>query len=88
MNQRKDTYRAALARDRAVPGPYLPPRRATTLNSRYVRITIELDPGARRTVERWVRPPASVLARTGTAAVRLLAVVTAKPPSPGRRGRT
>jgi hypothetical protein len=84
MNRRKDTYRAALGRDQAGAGSRTP--RATTLSSRYVRITIEVDPVVHRSVERWVRPPVALLTHTGAAALRLLTAVAARQSPPGARG--
>ncbi len=86
MNQRKDNYRAALGRGQTEPAPHTP--QVTTLNSRYVRITIEIDPDARRTVERWVAPPLALLAATGTAALRFLTAGGATSPDSGTRART
>lgn len=83
MNQRKDNYRAALARDRSDPPP--PTRKVTTLSSRYVRITIEIDPDVQRGVERWVTPPVALLTSSGAAARRVLTAIAAKPPSSGSR---
>lgn len=76
MNQRRDNYRAALGRSQAAAQPRTP--RATTLSSRYVRITIEVDPAVRGTVERWARPPMALLTYTGTAALRMLTAVAAR----------
>ena len=78
MNQRKDNYRAALQRGQAEPGPRTPT--VTTLTSRYVRITSELDPVVQRNLGRWVAPPVALLANTGAAAMRVLAAVVARTP--------
>ncbi|MET7986898.1 MULTISPECIES: hypothetical protein [unclassified Streptomyces] len=74
MNQRKDTYRAALQR---VPDVE-PPRHTEVarLDMRYVRVTIELDPALRREVTRWAGPPVSALLRVGAAALRPLTRTT------------
>lgn len=85
MNQRRDTYRAALRRDQAAPKPHA--LKTTTLSSRYVRITIEVDPAVRRTVERWARPPIDLLAYTGSAALRVLTAMAPKQPPPGGGAR-
>jgi hypothetical protein len=70
MNQRKDTYRAALQRepDAAVPRPV----KVTQLHTRYVRVTIELDTGLPGDVMRWVGSPVSAMVRAGAAALRPL----------------
>jgi hypothetical protein len=70
MNQRKDNYRAALQRDQTDPGPHTP--KVTTLSSRYVRITIELEPDVQRTLDRWAVPAVVLLTDTGAAALRVL----------------
>ncbi|WP_367318883.1 hypothetical protein [Streptomyces sp. HUAS ZL42] len=74
MNQRKDNYRAALLRGQAEPGPHTP--RATTLRTRYVRITIEVDPEVQRILDRWTTPAVGLLTDTGAAALRVLTVFT------------
>jgi hypothetical protein len=86
MNQRKDNYRAALGRSQADPGPHT--SNVTKLSSRYVRITIEVDPDVHRNVERWVGPPIALLANTGAAALRFLTVVAAQSPSSDTGSRT
>jgi hypothetical protein len=80
MNQRKDNYRAALRRGQADQGPHTP--KATTLSSRFVRITIEIDPDVQRNLDRWVVPPVALLTNTGAAVLRVLTGVAAK--TPGR----
>lgn len=84
MNQRKENYRAALQRDQADPQPHSP--KVTTLNSRYVRITVELDPELQRYLDRWTAPTVTVLTNTGTAALRVLTALAAGTPS-FRRGQ-
>ncbi|MGW1067515.1 hypothetical protein ACWD4F_23725 [Streptomyces aureus] len=70
MNQRKDTYRAALQRE---PDDTAPRQaRVARLHTRYVRVTIELDPAVPRELTRWVGPPLSALLRAGAAALRPL----------------
>jgi hypothetical protein len=73
MNQRKDSYRAALQRGHEPSAA--PPRsaRATTLHSRYVRVTIEVDPALQRDLTRWVGPPVSTVLLAGSNAVRAVA---------------
>lgn len=70
MNQRKDTYRAALHRGPDVTPPR--PAKVTQLHTRYVRVTIELDPDLPRDLTRWAGLPVSVLMRAGTAVLRPL----------------
>lgn len=70
MNQRKDTYRAALRRepDSAAPRP----ARVAELHTRYVRVTIELDSALPRDLTRWLGPPVSALVRIGATVLRPL----------------
>ncbi|GGJ41624.1 hypothetical protein [Streptomyces brasiliensis] len=70
MNQRKDTYRAALRRDPDTPAPR--PVRVTELHTRYLHVTIELDAALPRDVTRWLGPPVSALVRVGATVVRPL----------------
>ncbi|WP_405876586.1 hypothetical protein OG762_46415 [Streptomyces sp. NBC_01136] len=70
MNQRKDTYRAALQRGPDATAPR--PVKVTQLHTRYVRVTIELDPALPRELTRWVGPPVSALMRVGAAVLRPL----------------
>ncbi|WP_265560258.1 hypothetical protein [Streptomyces hygroscopicus] len=70
MNQRKDTYRAALRRGPEAAAPR--PVKVTQLHTRYVRVTIELDPALPRDLTRWVGPPVSALLRAGAAVLRPL----------------
>lgn len=69
MNQRKDTYRAALKRE-----PDAAPRTAkvTQLRTRYIRVTIEFDADLTRDLVRWVESPVSAIARAGAAVLRPL----------------
>ncbi|MFJ7967617.1 hypothetical protein [Streptomyces sp. NPDC096324] len=70
MNQRKDTYRAALQRE---PDDAAPRHaKVARLDTRYVRVTIELDPALPDELARWVGPPVSALLRVGAAALRPL----------------
>lgn len=70
MNQRKDTYRAALQRGPDVAAPR--PVKVTQLNTRYVRVTIELDPAVPRELTQWLGPPVSALMRLGAVVLRPL----------------
>ncbi|MGW2637058.1 hypothetical protein [Streptomyces sp. NPDC001348] len=75
MNQRKNTYRAALQREPHAAAPQQ--TKVTRLHTRYVRVTIELDPALRSELTRWVPPPVSALVQAGTAVLRpLTAAVT------------
>ncbi|MFE0513378.1 hypothetical protein, partial [Streptomyces sp. NPDC058964] len=71
MNQRKDTYRAALQREPQAAA--LRPAKVTHLHTRYVRVTIELSPALSRDVTRWVGSPVSALGNAGAAVLRPLA---------------
>ncbi|MFG3659508.1 hypothetical protein [Streptomyces sp. NPDC047706] len=86
MNQRKDNYRAALRRGQAEPQPHTP--KAATLNSRYVRITIELEPDLQRHLDQWTAPAVALLTNAGTAALRVLSAFTTGTPSSGAGSRT
>jgi hypothetical protein len=86
MKQRKDNYRAALQRGQADAQPHTP--KVTTLNSRYVRITIEFDPELQRHLDRWTAPTVALLTNTGTAALRVLTAFAAGTPSSGTGSRT
>lgn len=70
MNQRKDTYRAALQRgpDAVVPRPV----KVTQLRIPYMRVTIELDAGLPRDLVQWAGSTVSVVVRAGAAALRPL----------------
>ncbi|MFE2432042.1 hypothetical protein ACFXJ5_35630 [Streptomyces sp. NPDC059373] len=70
MNQRKDTYRAALQREPDTTAPR--PAKVTHLHTRYIRVTIELDPALPHDLTRWVQPPVSALMRAGAAVLRPL----------------
>lgn len=69
MKERKDRYRAALqrGRDNAAPSSKI-----ITLNSRYVRMTIEVDPDLQRDLTRWASLPVSALVLAGTTVLRTL----------------
>ncbi|MGW7255219.1 hypothetical protein [Streptomyces sp. NPDC054834] len=70
MNQRKDTYRAALRREPH--GAASRQAKVTRLHTRYVRVTIELDPALQNNLTSWVAPPVSALVQAGTAVLRPL----------------
>ncbi|MFI1169256.1 hypothetical protein ACH4UM_38270 [Streptomyces sp. NPDC020801] len=71
MTQRRDTYRAALQRGVDVAAPSRPAK-VTRLHTRYLRVTIEVDPALPGELTRWVGLPVSVLARAGAAVLRPL----------------
>jgi hypothetical protein len=70
VNQRKDTYRAALQRGPVTAAPRH--SKVAQLHTRYVRVTIEFDPSLPRDLTRWVEPPVSALLRVGAAVLRPL----------------
>jgi hypothetical protein len=70
VNQRRDTYRAALQREPDVVAPRH--TKVTQLHTRYIRVTIELDPALPRDLTRWAGPPLSALLRAGAAVLRPL----------------
>ncbi|MGW1986498.1 hypothetical protein ACWCPJ_29220 [Streptomyces collinus] len=90
MNQRKDTYRAALRRrpeataPAAVASPAAPaaapssrstpsgPTRVTPLDTRFVKVTVELDTAPARDLGRWAGRQLSALVRAGEAVLRPL----------------
>jgi hypothetical protein len=70
VNQRKDSYRAALQRGPGVAAPCH--AKVTQLHTRYIRVTIELDPALPRDLTRWVGSPVAALLRAGAAVLRPL----------------
>ncbi|MEU4034755.1 hypothetical protein [Streptomyces collinus] len=84
MNQRKDTYRAALRRRPETTAPTSPtspaaptaavsaPTKVTPLDTRYVKVTIELDAAPARDLGRWAGQQLSALVRAGEAVLRPL----------------
>lgn len=72
MNQRKDTYRAALRPRPDTTAPASTPARVTRLDTRYVRVTVELDPALARDLTGWAGAPLSALLRAGEAVLRPL----------------
>lgn len=71
MNQRKDSYRAALQRGqdsvafRSV--------KVAALQSRYVRVTVEVDSALGRDLARWIGPTTSTLVFSGLTLLRAVA---------------
>ncbi|MET8677127.1 hypothetical protein ABZW18_05880 [Streptomyces sp. NPDC004647] len=86
MSQRKDKYRAALQRGQDTAAPRS--AKVTTLHSRYVRVTIELDPDLERDLTRWVGPPVSALVLAGATVLRTLVDTAASARSVGGARRT
>ncbi|MEU6775711.1 hypothetical protein [Streptomyces sp. NPDC046759] len=72
MNQRKDAYRAALRRQPDTAAPASPPRRVTALDTRYVKVTVELDPALPHDLTGWAGLPLSALVRVSEAVLRPL----------------
>ncbi|GAA2485518.1 hypothetical protein [Streptomyces longisporus] len=68
MNQRKDTYRAALQRGPEAVVPRLV--EVARLDTRYVRVSVELDTGLPRDLVQWARSPVAAMMRAGAAALR------------------
>ncbi|MFJ3334349.1 hypothetical protein [Streptomyces sp. NPDC086766] len=81
MNQRKDAYRAALrgrpdgpapAAHTATTADTTPTTTVTALETRYVKVIIELDHTVARALNDCLAQPLSALRRTGAATLRLL----------------
>ncbi|MFJ8201082.1 hypothetical protein [Streptomyces sp. NPDC096152] len=75
MNQRKDAYRAALRRrpDGTTPATDTTTTTAVTaLETRYVKVIIELDHTVARALNDCFGQPLSALKRAGAASLRLL----------------
>ncbi|TQK50126.1 hypothetical protein FBY35_0437 [Streptomyces sp. SLBN-118] len=70
MKERKDRYRAALQRGGDVAARS---SKVFTVNSRYLRMTIEVDPDLQRDLTRWASLPVSALVLAGTTVLRTLA---------------
>jgi hypothetical protein len=76
MSQRKDNYRAALRRGQDVSAPR--PTKVTTLQSRYIRVTLEVDPDLQGDLARWVGRPVSSVVLAGTGLLRTLAATVGR----------
>jgi hypothetical protein len=72
VNQRKNTYRAALQRRPDTTASAAAPTTLTPLTTRYVKVVIELDPALSRGLGRWVGQPLDALMRAGAAVLRPL----------------
>ncbi|WP_338674772.1 hypothetical protein V1460_18600 [Streptomyces sp. SCSIO 30461] len=77
MTERKDRYRAAL--ERGGDSTARPPK-GTTLHSKYVSVTIDVDPDLREGLMRWVGPPVSLLVLAGATLLRAVSGATARLP--------
>ncbi|MEU7429635.1 hypothetical protein AB0B07_01895 [Streptomyces sioyaensis] len=80
MSQRKDSYRAALQRGQDVSAPQ---PTVTTLHSRYLRVTVEVDPDLRGDLTRCVARPVSSVLLAGTTVLRTLAFLAGRVSRPG-----
>ncbi|MGI5261448.1 hypothetical protein [Streptomyces angustmyceticus] len=81
MSQRKESYRAALRRGQDVPAPR--PTKVTRLQSRYIRVTVEVDPDLRDDLTRWVGWPVSSAVFAGATVLRTLAATAGWVSRPG-----
>lgn len=82
MSQRRENYRAALRREQDdVSGPRS--TKVTTLQSRYIRVTVEVDPDLQGDLTRWVVRPVSSVAFVGTAVLRTLVDTVSRMSRPG-----
>ncbi len=82
MSQRKESYRAALQRGQDVAAPRS--TNVTTLQSRYLRVTVEVDPDLRGDLTRWVAWPVSSVVAAGTTVLRTVATTVGMVTRPGR----
>ncbi len=83
MTQRRENYRAALRREQDdVPGPRS--TKVTTLESRYLRVTVEVDPDLQGDLTRWVGRPVSSVVLAGTTVLRTLVDTVGRVSRPGR----
>lgn len=81
MSQRKDNYRAALQRGQDVSAPR--PTKVTTLQSRYIRLTVEVDPDLQGDLTRWVGRPVFSVVLAGMGVLRTLAGTVSRVSRPG-----
>lgn len=82
MSQRRENYRAALRREQDdVSGPR--PTKITSLQSRYIRVTVEVDPDLQSDLTRWVGRPVSSVVFAGTSVLRTLAATVGRATRPG-----
>ncbi|MFE1172253.1 hypothetical protein [Streptomyces sp. NPDC058773] len=81
MNQRKENYRAALRR-----GPDVSAPRSTNVTrwqSRYIRVTVEVDPDLRGDLARWMGWPVSSVVSAGATVLHTLAATAGWVARPG-----
>ncbi|MGW3009931.1 hypothetical protein ACWC9R_13990 [Streptomyces sp. NPDC001219] len=81
MNQRKENYRAALRRGPDVSAPR--PTKVTRLQSRYIRVTVEVDPDLRGDLTRWLGWPVSSAVFAGATVLRTVAATVGWVARPG-----
>jgi hypothetical protein len=77
MNQRKDSYRAALKREDDCATR---PAKVVALRNRYVSVTIEVAPELRGELTKWVGAPVSAIVLTGSTVVRTLSAIVSRAP--------
>ncbi|MFI0786739.1 hypothetical protein ACH4Q6_14245 [Streptomyces lydicus] len=82
MSQRRESYRAALRRE---PDDVSGPRstKVTTLQSRYLRVTVEVDPDLQGDLTRWVGRPVSSVVLFGATVLRTLVATAGRVSRPG-----
>ncbi|MEU9118775.1 hypothetical protein AB0C96_02745 [Streptomyces sp. NPDC048506] len=81
MSQRKESYRAALQRGQDVPAPRS--TKVTTLKSRYIQVTVEVDPDLGGDLMRWMGRPVSSVVLAGATVLRTLAATAGWVSRPG-----
>ncbi|MFD5394123.1 hypothetical protein ACFWJW_07830 [Streptomyces sp. NPDC127097] len=81
MSRRKDSYRAALRRGQDVSAPRS--TEVTRLQTRYLRVTVEVDPDLRGDLTRWMGRPVSSAVFAGATFLRTLAVTAGWVSRPG-----
>ncbi|MGW2630571.1 hypothetical protein ACWC2K_14740 [Streptomyces chattanoogensis] len=81
MSQRKENYRAALQRGQDDSASRS--TKVTTLQSRYIRVTVEVDPDLRGDLTRWMGQPVSSVVLAGATVLRALATTVGWVSRPG-----
>ncbi|MGW8399944.1 hypothetical protein ACWGLP_25190 [Streptomyces lydicus] len=82
MSQRRESYRAALRREQGdVSGPRS--TKVTTMQNRYLRVTVEVDPDLQGDLTRWVGRPVSSVVLLGTSVLRTLVATVGRVSRPG-----
>ncbi|MCF3141762.1 hypothetical protein [Streptomyces platensis] len=82
MSQRRENYRAALRREQD-DGSGPRSAKITTLRSRYIRVTVEVDPDLQGDLARWVAWPVSSVVVAGTTVLRTLVDTVGRVSRPG-----